>query len=89
MSSDPVMNWMNIELDSFAIVSNSDAHSLENFAREANIFDYVGKDFEKYVFDYKDIERALKQKKYDSKKIDDLELAYLQGLFEECAKLKL
>lgn len=31
LSSDPVMNWMNLELDNFSIVSNSDAHSLENF----------------------------------------------------------
>ena len=38
LSSDPAMNWMVSELDDFALVSNSDAHSLENLGREANVF---------------------------------------------------
>ncbi len=38
LSSDPPMNWMVSELDDFALVSNSDAHSLENLGREANVF---------------------------------------------------
>lgn len=38
LSSDPEMNWRLSALDKFAILSNSDAHSLRNIAREANIF---------------------------------------------------
>ncbi|MDQ7031566.1 MAG: 3'-5' exonuclease [Desulfonauticus sp.] len=38
LSSDPEMNWMWSKLDRFFLVSNSDAHSGENLAREANIF---------------------------------------------------
>jgi len=39
LSSDPQMNWRIPELDSLAIVSNSDSHSLERIGREANVFD--------------------------------------------------
>jgi uncharacterized protein (TIGR00375 family) len=39
LSSDPPMNWRLSCLDRFALVSNSDAHSPGNLAREANIFD--------------------------------------------------
>ncbi|MBN2016411.1 DNA helicase UvrD [Candidatus Dojkabacteria bacterium] len=39
LSSDPAMNWMIKELDNITIISNSDAHSPEKIAREANIFD--------------------------------------------------
>ncbi|HHV62792.1 MAG TPA: UvrD-helicase domain-containing protein [Firmicutes bacterium] len=39
LSSDPPMNWRLSALDRFALVSNSDAHSPANLAREANIFD--------------------------------------------------
>jgi uncharacterized protein (TIGR00375 family) len=38
LSSDPPMNWRLSALDRFALVSNSDAHSPGNVAREANIF---------------------------------------------------
>jgi uncharacterized protein (TIGR00375 family) len=38
LSSDPPMNWRLSALDRFALVSNSDAHSPSNLAREANIF---------------------------------------------------
>lgn len=38
LSSDPPMNWMVSELDNFTLVSNSDAHSLENLGREVNVF---------------------------------------------------
>jgi len=38
LSSDPEMNWLWSKLDSFTLISNSDAHSGENLAREANIF---------------------------------------------------
>lgn len=38
LSSDPSMNWRLSALDKFTLVSNSDAHSPGNLAREANIF---------------------------------------------------
>ncbi|HQL17509.1 MAG TPA: endonuclease Q family protein, partial [Rectinema sp.] len=39
LSSNPPMNWAVSALDSFAIISNSDAHSPENLGREATIID--------------------------------------------------
>lgn len=39
LSSDPPMNWMVSALDRVALISNSDAHSLPNLAREANILE--------------------------------------------------
>lgn len=39
LSSDPTMNWRLSALDNLTCLSNSDAHSLENIGREANIFD--------------------------------------------------
>lgn len=38
LSSDPEMNWMVKDLDKVTIISNSDAHSAQKIAREANIF---------------------------------------------------
>jgi DNA helicase-2/ATP-dependent DNA helicase PcrA len=38
LSSDPPMNWRLSSLDRFALVSNSDAHSVSKLAREANLF---------------------------------------------------
>lgn len=39
LSSDPVMNWRLSQLDHLTLLSSSDAHSLPNLAREANVFD--------------------------------------------------
>ena len=39
LSSDPAMNWRWSALDAFPLLSNSDAHSPRNLAREANLFD--------------------------------------------------
>lgn len=39
LSSDPEMNWRVSSLDGLTLISNSDAHSLPNIAREANVFD--------------------------------------------------
>lgn len=39
LSSDPLMNWRLQQLDRFVLVSNSDAHSPQKLAREANMFD--------------------------------------------------
>ena len=38
LSSDPAMNWRVGALDRFLLVSNSDAHSPQKLAREANLF---------------------------------------------------
>ena len=38
LSSDPLMNWQVSALDRVALISNSDAHSLPNLAREATLF---------------------------------------------------
>ncbi|MFO7801787.1 MAG: UvrD-helicase domain-containing protein [Desulfovermiculus sp.] len=38
LSSDPDMNWLWSDLDAYTLVSNSDAHSGEKLAREANLF---------------------------------------------------
>ncbi|HEX2954953.1 MAG TPA: endonuclease Q family protein [Bacillota bacterium] len=39
LSSDPEMNWRLSNFDRFTLLSNSDAHSPLNLAREANLFD--------------------------------------------------
>ncbi|MEK9152440.1 MAG: endonuclease Q family protein [Patescibacteria group bacterium] len=39
LSSDPAMNWRLSKLDNIMLVSNSDAHGLDNLGREANAFD--------------------------------------------------
>ena len=39
LSSDPEMNWRLSALDRLTILSSSDAHSLPNIAREANVFE--------------------------------------------------
>lgn len=39
LSSDPPMNWRLSILDKYTLVSNSDAHSPQKLAREANIFE--------------------------------------------------
>jgi uncharacterized protein (TIGR00375 family) len=39
LSSDPPMNWRLSALDRLSLISNSDAHSPEKLAREANLFD--------------------------------------------------
>jgi uncharacterized protein (TIGR00375 family) len=38
LSSDPPMNWRLSALDGYTLVSNSDAHSPQKLAREANVF---------------------------------------------------
>lgn len=39
LSSDPEMNWRLSALDKLTLISNSDAHSLPNIGREANVFE--------------------------------------------------
>ena len=44
LSSDPGMNWRVSSLDKYALVSNSDAHSLQKMGREANVFSFESED---------------------------------------------
>lgn len=60
LSSDPEMNWQLSALDKLTLLSNSDAHSLQNIGREANIFDLS-------ELTYNEIYEAIKNK--DVKKI--------------------
>ena len=39
LSSDPAMNWRWSHLDKYALISNSDSHSLRRIGREANILE--------------------------------------------------
>ncbi len=57
LSSDPPMNWRLSSLDSYTLVSNSDAHSPSRIGREANVFDCA--------LDYWEIKRALETKDRD------------------------
>lgn len=57
LSSDPPMNWRVKDLDKVSIVSNSDAHSLPNIAREANVFK-----IDKQRLSYDEICRVIKDK---------------------------
>ena len=45
LSSDPAMNWMISGLDKYALLSNSDMHSLPKLGREANVFELDEKEF--------------------------------------------
>lgn len=45
LSSDPEMNRKLSMLDDIALLSNSDAHSLVNLGREANVFDFMENEF--------------------------------------------
>jgi uncharacterized protein (TIGR00375 family) len=45
LSSDPKINWMISNLDKYALLSNSDMHSLPKLGREANVFEFEDKEF--------------------------------------------
>ncbi|MDD5291047.1 MAG: endonuclease Q family protein [Patescibacteria group bacterium] len=55
LSSDPAMNWRLSALDKLTILSNSDAHSLPNLGREANVMDLD-------EISYDEIYRVIKEK---------------------------
>lgn len=57
LSSDPTMNHRLSQLDNITLVSNSDAHSLNNLGREANVFSF---DSEKEI-NYNEIIRVVKE----------------------------
>ncbi|MEM3875949.1 MAG: endonuclease Q family protein, partial [Candidatus Micrarchaeaceae archaeon] len=55
LSSDPIMNWRVSQLDKYALISNSDAHSLDKIGREANVFNVEN-------FSYDNVINAIKEK---------------------------
>ncbi len=57
LSSDPLMNWRISELDKYALISNSDSHSLHNLGRECNAFN-----FDEEKVNYQDIINTIKLK---------------------------
>jgi DNA helicase II / ATP-dependent DNA helicase PcrA len=57
LSSDPLMNWQLSKLDDTLLISNSDAHSLANLGREANVFDIAPE-----KLSYGEIVRILREK---------------------------
>lgn len=61
LSSDPIMNWRLSALDNITLLSNSDAHSLQNLGREANVFEIDDKNLS-----YNEIYQIIKEK--DKKK---------------------
>ncbi len=98
LSSDPIMNWINPEIDPFVIVSNSDAHSLENLGREGNVIKYHRQSenqshtiIESKRFSYKDLEKIFKFRKYKyfRNELLGFEREYLDELFKEENKFEL
>lgn len=59
LSSDPLMNYQISALDKYILVSNSDSHSLQNIAREANVFEIAPQDLS-----YLEFIKILKKKDY-------------------------
>jgi uncharacterized protein (TIGR00375 family) len=57
LSSDPKMNWQVRANDKYALISNSDAHSLRKLGREANVFEV-----DTHKLSYKEIIRIIKDK---------------------------
>ena len=57
LSSDPAMNHRLSQLDNIILVSNSDAHSLENLGREANVFEFT----DEGEINYGEISRIIKE----------------------------
>lgn len=51
LSSDPEMNWRLSALDQLTLLSSSDAHSLANIAREANVMEISGEPTYQKIYD--------------------------------------
>jgi len=60
LSSDPPMNWRLSGLDNITLVSNSDAHSLPNLGREANVLELTQPSYSEIY----DIIKSKNQKKF-------------------------
>ncbi len=73
LSSDPEMNWLISALDRYRLISNSDAHSGEKLAREANIFSGE--------ISYEGIYRALRGEGFSHKLVGTLEFFPEEGKY--------
>lgn len=73
LSSDPAMNWLWSQLDQYVLVSNSDAHSGANLAREANLF--LGQT------SYETIYKALKKPDQNTKFMGTIEFFPEEGKY--------
>ncbi len=73
LSSDPEMNWRVSALDKLTLLSNSDAHSPANIAREANVFDLN-------EFSYTEIYDIIKNK-LNEKILDTIEFYPEEGMY--------
>lgn len=58
LSSDPSMNWRLSALDKVFLLSNSDAHSLPNLGREANVLDMPAPSFDEFARILRERDRA-------------------------------
>jgi len=58
LSSDPAMNWRLSALDNILLVSNSDAHSLPNLGREANVFEWEQPSYDEFYNTLKNRDKA-------------------------------
>jgi uncharacterized protein (TIGR00375 family) len=74
LSSDPEMNWRLSALDKLTLLSNSDAHSLTNIAREANIFELD-------EISYDAIYEAIKSPRIENKVESTIEFYPEEGMY--------
>jgi uncharacterized protein (TIGR00375 family) len=81
LSSDPEMNWRVKSLDNITLISNSDAHSGPNLAREANVFEL---DADK--ISYSEIYDTLKSKDLPAGKVGKKRFPYTIEFFPEEGK---
>jgi len=77
LSSDPEMNWRVSALDHLTLLSNSDAHSLPNLGREANVFEFAGE------VSYDSLYNAIANKKpdQDNKLLYTIEFYPEEGMY--------
>jgi len=78
LSSDPTMNWRVKNLDNVLIISNSDAHSLQNIGREANVFE-----IEENKLSYDQIYRIIKEKNLKDPAMDGAKFLYTIEFYPE------
>lgn len=75
LSSDPAMNHRLSALDKITLISNSDAHSLQNLGREVNVFELEN-------LNYQEIIKAIRQSKnFKSRLLQTIEFFPEQGKY--------
>jgi len=76
LSSDPLMNWKIKDLETRAIVSSSDAHSLRKMGREATVFD-----FKKDKYGFSDLAEGLRRGGKENKIVYTIEFHPEEGKY--------